>query len=178
MIYRESGQFKTSYQNDSVIFPIKQDRMFIFALLALAAFVVPMFASEYMLSGILIPFLVLSLAALGLNILTGYAGLLSLGSAAFMAVGAFATYNFLVRVPGMPLLLALVLGGLCAAAVGILFGLPSLRIKGFYLAAATLAAQFFVEWVLTKFSWFTNHSASGVISSPPLEVFGIAWIPQ
>lgn len=126
MIYRESGQFKTSYQNDSVIFPIKQDRMFIFALLALAAFVVPMFASEYMLSGILIPFLVLSLAALGLNILTGYAGLLSLGSAAFMAVGAFATYNFLVRVPGMPLLLALVLGGLCAAAVGILFGLPSL----------------------------------------------------
>ncbi|GAB2944637.1 branched-chain amino acid ABC transporter permease [Aquaspirillum soli] len=174
MIYRESGQFKTSYQNDSVIFPIKQDRMFIFALLALAAFVVPMFASEYMLSGILIPFLVLSLAALGLNILTGYAGLLSLGSAAFMAVGAFATYNFLVRVPGMPLLLALVLGGLCAAAVGILFGLPSLRIKGFYLAAATLAAQFFVEWVLTKFSWFTNHSASGVISSPPLEVFGIA----
>ena len=177
MIYRESGQFKTSYQNDSVIFPIKQDRMFIFALLALAALVVPMFASEYMLSGILIPFLVLSLAALGLNILTGYAGLLSLGSAAFMAVGAFATYNFLVRVPGMPLLLALVLGGLCAAAVGILFGLPSLRIKGFYLAAATLAAQFFVEWVLTKFSWFTNHSASGVISSPPLEVFGIALDP-
>lgn len=174
MIYRESGQFKTSYQNDSVIFPIKQDRMFIFALLALAAVIVPMFASEYMLSGILIPFLVLSLAALGLNILTGYAGLLSLGSAAFMAVGAFATYNFLVRVPGMPLLLALVLGGLCAAAVGILFGLPSLRIKGFYLAAATLAAQFFVEWVLTKFSWFTNHSASGVISSPQLEVFGIA----
>jgi branched-chain amino acid transport system permease protein len=111
-------------------------------------------------------------AGLGLNLLTGYAGQLSLGSAAFMAVGAFAAYNFMLRVPGMPLLAAIALGGLSAAALGTVFGLPSLRIKGFYLIVSTLAAQFFVQWVLTKVSWFSNDSASGVISAPRLEVLG------
>ncbi len=173
MIYRESGQFKTSYRADSVIFPIVQDRLFVGALLLAAFVAVPGLASDYLLSGILIPFLVLSLAALGLNILTGYAGQLSLGSAAFMAVGAFATYNFMLRIPGLPLLPALLLGGGVAALVGVLFGLPSLRIKGFYLAVATLAAQFFIEWALTKFGWFSNYSSSGVISAPALEVFGL-----
>ena len=173
MIYRESGQFKTSYRADSVIFPIVQDRLFVGALLLAAFVAVPGLASDYLLSGILIPFLVLSLAALGLNILTGYAGQLSLGSAAFMAVGAFATYNFMLRIPGLPLLPALLLGGGVAAVVGVLFGLPSLRIKGFYLAVATLAAQFFIECALTKFGWFSNYSSSGVISAPALEVFGL-----
>ena len=173
MIYRESGQFKTSYRADSVIFPIVQDRLFVGALLLAAFVAVPGLASDYLLSGILIPFLVLSLAALGLNILTGYAGQLSLGSAAFMAVGAFATYNFMLPIPGLPLLPALLLGGGVAAVVGVLFGLPSLRIKGFYLAVATLAAQFFIEWALTKFGWFSNYSSSGVISAPALEVFGL-----
>lgn len=173
MFYRESGQFKTSYAADAAIFPIAQDRLFILALLALAFIATPGLASDYLLSGILIPFLILSLAALGLNILTGYAGQLSLGSAAFMAVGAFATYNFMIRMPGMPLLLAFFLGGLTAALVGVAFGLPSLRIKGFYLAVATLAAQFFIEWVLTKFGWFSNYSSSGVISAPEMNVFGI-----
>ncbi|MCG9056160.1 branched-chain amino acid ABC transporter permease [Laribacter hongkongensis] len=173
MIYRESGQFKTSYRADSEIFPIVQDRLFVGALLLAAFVAVPGLASDYLLSGILIPFLVLSLAALGLNILTGYAGQLSLGSAAFMAVGAFATYNFMLRIPGLPLLPALLLGGGVAAVVGVLFGLPSLRIKGFYLAVATLAAQFFIEWALTKFGWFSNYSSSGVISAPALEVFGL-----
>jgi len=172
MFYRESGQFKSSYAADSAIFTIAQDRVFIAALLALSFVAIPGLASDYLLSGILIPFLILSLAALGLNILTGYAGQLSLGSAAFMAVGAFATYNFMVRLPGMPLLLALVLGGLCAALVGVAFGLPSLRIKGFYLAVATLAAQFFIEWVFTKFGWFSNYSSSGVISAPAMQIFG------
>ncbi len=174
MIYRESGQFKISYRTDSAIFPIAQDRYFILALLGLAFVAVPGMASEYLLAGILVPFLILSLAALGLNILTGYAGQLSLGSAAFMAVGAFAAYNFMLRLPGIPLLLAFILAGLTAAAVGIAFGLPSLRIKGFYLAVATLAAQFFIEWALTKFGWFTNYSSSGVITAPPMQVFGIA----
>jgi branched-chain amino acid transport system permease protein len=105
-------------------------------------FAVPLLASDYAFSAIFIPFLIFSLAALGLNILTGYAGQLSLGSAAFMAVGAFASYNFMLRVPGIPILLAFVLGGISAAMVGIAFGLPSLRIRGFYLAAATLATQF------------------------------------
>jgi len=172
MFYRETGQFKTSYVADSQIFPIRQDRIGVGLVLALAFVVVPLVASEYWFSALLIPFLVFALAALGLNILTGYCGQLSLGSAAFMAVGAYAAYNFQLRIEGMPILLSFVMGGLCAAAVGVLFGLPSLRIKGFYLAVATLAAQFFVVWVLTKFSWFSNNSSSGVIDAQNMEMFG------
>jgi branched-chain amino acid transport system permease protein len=172
MLYREAGQFKTSYVEDAQIFPIRQDRVALYALLAVAFVAVPLFANEYWLSAILIPFLIFSLATIGLNILTGYAGQLSLGTAAFMAVGAFAAYNFVLRVPGMPILVAFVLAGLCAALVGIVFGLPSLRIKGFYLAVATLAAQFFVVWALTHFSWFSNDSTSGVISVQKMEILG------
>jgi branched-chain amino acid transport system permease protein len=140
--------------------------------LLLAFGIVPCIGSDYLFSAILVPLLVLSLAGLGLNLLTGYAGQLSLGSAAFMAVGAFATYNFVLRVPGLPLLAAIVLGGASAAAVGVAFGLPSLRIKGFYLVVSTLAAQFFVQWLLTKVSWFSNDNPSGVISAPKLLVLG------
>lgn len=172
MIYREAGQYKTSYLRDSQIFPIAQDRYAVVAMLAVAFIGVPFFASAYVFSAILIPFLIFSLATLGLNILTGYAGQLSLGTAAFMAVGAFASYNFMLRVPGMPILVAFVLGGICAAAVGILFGLPSLRIRGFYLAASTLATQFFVVWCLTKVPWFTNNSSSGVITAQQVEILG------
>jgi branched-chain amino acid transport system permease protein len=172
MFYREAGQFKTTYRADSQILPIRQDRIGIFVILAIAFVAVPLFASPYAFSAILIPFLIFSLAALGLNILTGYAGQLSLGTAAFMAVGAFASYNFMLRVPGMPILIAFVLGGLCAAAVGVVFGLPSLRIRGFYLAAATLATQFFVIWCLTKVPWFTNNSSSGVITAQQIVIFG------
>ena len=141
-------------------------------LLLLAFVVVPRWAGDYWFSAILIPFLVLSLAGVGLNILTGYAGQLSVGASAFMAVGAFAAYNALLRIPGLPLLVGIAFGGLVAAAVGVLFGVPSLRIKGFYLLVSTLAAQFFVEWAFTKFSWFSNDNASGVITSPPLLVAG------
>lgn len=175
MLYREAGQFKASYQADQQIFPIRQDRVGFALVLAFFFLLVPALANQYWLQAILIPVLIFSLAALGLNILTGYAGQLSLGSAAFMAVGAFAAYNFMLRVPGMPFLLALVLGGLCAAAVGVAFGLPSLRIKGFYLAVATLAAQFFIIWALTKFPWFSNHSASGVISTQAVVILGYAF---
>jgi len=172
MFYREAGQFKTSYREDSAIFPIRQDRVALIAVALFAFVVTPLFASPYVFSGILIPFLILALAALGLNILTGYAGQLSLGTAAFMAVGAFASYNFVLRVPGMPVLLAFVCGGVMAAGVGVLFGLPSLRIRGFYLAVATLAAQFFVVWCLAKVGWFSNYSSSGVITAQPIEIFG------
>ena len=130
MIYRESGQFKTNYAADSAIFPIVQDKWFFAVLLALSMIFVPIVASDYMLTAILIPFLILALAALGLNILTGYAGQLSLGTAGFMAVGAFAAFNFATRIPDLPLLATFVLAGLMAAIVGIAFGLPSLRIKG------------------------------------------------
>jgi len=172
MFYREAGQFKTSYGADQQILPIRQDRIGMVVLLAVAFLGVPLFASEYWFSAILIPFLIFSLAALGLNILTGYAGQLSLGSAAFMAVGAYAAYNFQLRVEGMPILVSFLLGGVTAAGVGILFGLPSLRIKGFYLAVATLAAQFFIVWCLTKFPWLSNNSSSGVISAQKIIIFG------
>ena len=172
MFYREAGQFKTTYESDNQIFPIRQDRYALLAVLALALVVVPLFASPYMLSAILIPFLIFALAALGLNILTGYAGQLSLGTAAFMAVGAFASFNFLARLPELPILLAFVLGGLSAALVGIAFGLPSLRIRGFYLAAATLATQFFVVWCLTKIPYLTNYSTSGVITAQKIVILG------
>jgi branched-chain amino acid transport system permease protein len=172
MFYRETGQFKTSYGTDQQVFPIRQDRIGIALLLVVAFVGVPLFSSEYWFSAILVPFLIFSLAALGLNILTGYAGQLSLGSAAFMAVGAYAAYNFQVRIEGMPILVSFMLAGFTSAAVGILFGLPSLRIKGFYLAVATLAAQFFVVWCLTKFPYLSNDSSSGVISVPGVHILG------
>jgi branched-chain amino acid transport system permease protein len=175
MIYREAGQFKSTYAADQQIFPILQDRVAVAALLVLAFVVVPFVANEYWLSAILVPFLIFALAALGLNLLTGYAGQLSLGTAAFMAVGAFAAYNFMLRVPGMPVLGAFALGGICAALVGIVFGLPSLRIKGFYLAVATLAAQFFVVWALTHVDWFSNNSSSGVITAQKMEILGYSF---
>ncbi|QDF98833.1 branched-chain amino acid ABC transporter permease [Azoarcus sp. DD4] len=175
MLYREAGQFKASYQEDQQIFPIRQDRMGFAAILAFFFLVVPMIADQYWLQAILIPVLIFSLAAIGLNILTGYAGQLSLGSAAFMAVGAFGAYNFMLRIDGMPFIVGVVLGGLCAAAVGVAFGLPSLRIKGFYLAVATLAAQFFIVWALVKFPWFSNNASSGVITAQRVEILGYAF---
>src|SRR5947207_8322621 len=175
MLYREAGQFKTTYAADQQIFPIRQDRIGVVVLLVVAFLVIPVVANQYWLSAILVPLLIFALATLGLNILTGYAGQLSLGTAAFMAVGAFAAYNFMLRVPGIPLLAAFVLAGVCAALVGIVFGLPSLRIKGFYLAVATLAAQFFVVWALTKFGWLSNYSTSGVITTQRMEILGFAF---
>ena len=173
MLYRENGQFKTSYRADQQIFPILQDRLAIGLLLAFAAFVVPFVAPEYLFRAILIPFLIMSLAALGLNILVGYCGQISLGTGAFMAVGAYAAYNFSVRIEGMPLIASLLLGGVCATGVGVLFGIPSLRIKGLYLAVATLAAQFFVDWAFLRIKWFTNDSSSGSVSVAGLNVLGV-----
>ena len=175
MIYREAGQFKTTYPADQQVFPIRQDRVAVAVLLVVAFAVVPLVANQYWLSAILTPFLILALATLGLNILTGYAGQLSLGTAAFMAVGAFMAYNFELRMPWLPTLVSFALAGLCAAAVGIVFGLPSLRIKGFYLAVATLACQFFVLWALQRIGWFTNHSASGVITAQKVVILGYAF---
>jgi branched-chain amino acid transport system permease protein len=172
MIYRETGQFKTTYASDQQLFPILQDRVFVIAALAFAFVVVPFVASDYMFRAILTPFLILSLAALGLNILVGYCGQVSLGTGGFMAVGAYAAYNFAVRVPQLDLLVIFILAGLCAAAVGVVFGVPSLRIKGFYLAVATLAAQFFIDWAFARIKWFTNDTPSGSVSAPPLEILG------
>jgi branched-chain amino acid transport system permease protein len=173
MIYREAGQFKTTYASDQAIFPIRQDKVVV-AVAVAAAFVVPtLFWNEYWLQAVLIPFLVYALAALGLNLLTGYAGQLSLGTGGFMAVGAYGAYKITTAFPGLNILVAFVLAGLCAAAVGLVFGIPSLRIKGFYLAVATLAAQFFLLWVFNKFGWFVNYTPSGTITAPDRTVLGL-----
>ena len=173
MFYRENGQFKTTYKADQQIFPITQDRIAILLLLAVAFVAVPAMASDYFYRAILIPLVIMSMAALGVNILVGYCGQISLGSGAFMAVGAYGAFNFFVRFPGMPLVAALILGGLCATFFGILFGLPSLRVKGLYLAVATLAAQFFSDWMFLRIKWFTNNSDSGSVSVSNLQVFGM-----
>ena len=174
MLYRENGQFKTTYRSDQQIFPIAQDRIAVGLLLAVAFVGVPLLASEYLYTSILIPFVIMSLAALGVNVLVGYCGQISLGSGAFMAVGAYGAYNFYARIPGLPLIPTLILGGLCAMFFGILFGLPSLRVKGLYLAVATLAAQFFSDWMFLRIKWLTNDSPSGSVSVTNLKVLGIA----
>ena len=149
---------------------VTPSRIALATLLVVAAVLVPAFGSSYLLDAILTPFLVLSLAALGLNLLTGYTGLVSLGSAAFMAVGAFAAFDLDLCFPGLPVIASVLGAGLVTAVVGLAFGLPSLRLRGFYLAVSTLAAQFFVQWALTKFGWFSNYSPSGVIDAPALRI--------
>jgi len=173
MLYRENGQFKSTYRADQQIFPIRQDRIAIGVLLVAAVVLVPLLASQYLLRAICVPFLILSLAALGLNILVGYCGQISLGTGAFMAIGAYGAYNVYARISGMPLIAALLLGGVCSTAVGVLFGMPSLRIKGLYLAVATLAAQFFTDWAFLRIRWFTNNSTSGSVSVAGLNVLGV-----
>ncbi len=173
MFYREAGQFKTTYSADQSVFPIRQDRWFIAAVLLVAYFVVPVVANEYWLQVVLIPLLIFSLAAIGLNLLVGYAGQLSLGTGAFMAVGAYSTFKLTTAFPDLNIIVVFLLSGVVTAGVGILFGLPSLRIKGFYLAVATLAAQFFLIWMFNKVAWFTNYDPSGSITAPPREVLGV-----
>jgi branched-chain amino acid transport system permease protein len=173
VIYREAGQFKTSYAADQAVFPIVQDRVVVAAFLVLAFVLPPAVASEYWLQAVLIPFLVYAMAAVGLNLLTGYAGQVSLGTGGFMAVGAYAAFKLTTAFPGLSIPVVFVLAGVMAAAVGIVFGLPSLRIKGFYLAVATLAAQFFLIWLFNKVAWFVNYASSGTITAPPRTVLGV-----
>ena len=173
MLYRENGQFKATYRADQQIFPILQDRVVVLALIAFAYVGVPLLASEYLFRAILIPFLILALAAIGLNLLVGYCGQISLGSGAFMAVGAYAAYNLTQRIPELNIVVAFILAGGIAMLVGVLFGVPSLRIKGLYLAVATLAAQFFSDWVFTRIKWLSNYSTSGSVQVPVIELFGL-----
>src|SRR5437763_2225468 len=175
------------------IFPIRQDRIALGILLGIAFVGVPLLATchiwpfngEYLLWAILLPFLILALAAIGVNILVGYCGQISLGSGAFMAIGAYCAYKFgtgvhlplellgtQISIPPLPVLPSILLGGLMAAFVGILFGVPSLRIKGLYLAVATLAAQFFFDWLFIRVKWFTNYTSSGSVVAPELNFFG------
>jgi len=173
MFYREAGQYKTSYAADMAVFPIRQDRIGIAVILAVALVGIPLFASDFLLTSIMIPFLIFALATIGLNILTGYCGQLSLGTGAFMGVGAYACYKLTSYFPDTNILVWIVASGFFSAAVGVVFGLPSLRIKGFYLAVATLAAQFFLEWAFIRIPWLYNANASGAIEVAGRTGFGI-----
>ena len=173
MLYRTSGQFKTTYQADQALFPVRQDAVLLIVILVFAWVILPFTASEFAFQTLLIPVLIYALAATGLNILTGYAGQLSLGTGAFMGVGAYACYKLITIFPEMNLLIAVLLSGVFSAGVGVLFGLPSLRIKGFYLAIATLAAQFFLIWLFEKWAWLYNNNASGAIQVPNVDIFGV-----
>ena len=173
MIYREAGQFKTTYAADQAIFPIIQDRVLVILAVVAVVLVPPLAANQYWLQAILIPFLIYSLAALGLNLLTGYAGQLSLGTGGFMAVGAYSAFKLTTAFPQVNIILVFLLSGLVAAGVGLLFGIPSLRIKGFYLAVATLASQFFLIWLFNKVPWFVNYASSGTITAPNRIVLGV-----
>lgn len=175
MFYRDAGELKTSYGEEQAIFPVALDRWAVAGVVAVGALVVPLMAGPYWLGSILLPFLILSVAALGLNILTGYAGQLSLGSGAFMAVGAYAALNLVIRLPALPFPVSLALAGAIAGAICLLFGLLSLRIRGFYVAVATLAAQFFIEWLCTHIPWLVLNTPSGVVSTPALSLFGHAF---
>lgn len=166
MFYREAGDFKTTYAEDSQTFPIKFDRWRYWLVLAVAYLVIPFLINDYWANAIFVPFLIYAIAAIGLNILTGYCGQVSLGTGGFMAVGAYACYKLMTSFPDVNIVFHIILSGGITAAVGAAFGLPSLRIKGFYLAVATLAAQFFLVWLFNKVAWFYNYSASGQINAP------------
>lgn len=174
MFYREAGDFSTSYAEDSQTFPIKFDRYRYYFVLIVAFAAVPFLINDYLVSAVFLPFLIYAIAAIGLNILTGYCGQVSLGTGGFMAVGAYACYKLMTSFPDINIFFHVIGGGLITAFVGVLFGLPSLRIKGFYLAVATLAAQFFLVWLFNRVPWFYNYSASGQINAPERSVFGVA----
>ena len=173
MFYREAGDFSTTYREDSQTFPIRFDRLRYYAVLVIAFAIIPFLLNDYWVNAIFLPFLIYSIAAIGLNILTGYCGQVSLGTGGFMAVGAYATYKLMTAFPDVSMVVHILLAGGITAFVGVLFGLPSLRIKGFYLAVATLAAQFFLVWLFNRVPWFYNYSASGQINSPERTFFGI-----
>jgi branched-chain amino acid transport system permease protein len=173
MLYREAGQYKTSYAADMAVFPVLQDRIGIAVIVVIAYVALPLLANNFLLNAVLIPFLIFSLAAIGLNLLTGYTGLLSLGTGGFMGVGAYACLKLTTYFPNVNIIVWILASGFFSAAVGVLFGLPSLRIKGFYLAVATLAAQFFLEWCFIRIPWLYNNSVSGAIEVPLRTMFGI-----
>ena len=173
MFYREAGDFSKTYREDSQTFPIRFDRYRYYAVLLIAFAIIPFLLNDYWINAIFLPFLIYSIAAIGLNILVGYCGQVSLGTGGFMAVGAYATYKLMTSFPEVSMVVHILLAGGITAFVGVLFGLPSLRIKGFYLAVATLAAQFFLVWLFNRVPWFYNNSASGQINSPERTFFGI-----
>jgi len=173
MFYREAGQYKTTYEADQALFPIRQDKIGMALILAAAFILVPLTASDFVIDSVLTPVLIFALAAIGLNLLTGYTGLLSLGTGGFMGVGAFACYKLATYFPGINIVVLIICSGVFSAAAGIVFGLPSLRIKGFYLAVATLASQFFLSWCFIRIPWLYNFNISASIEVPTHTLLGV-----
>ena len=170
MFYRETGIFKTSYAADMALYPLPLSRWALGGIGVLLLIVVPFVASDYVLT-VLNLILVAVVGAVGLNILTGYAGQISIGQGGFMAVGAY-TAAKLITVWHAPFWLAVPAGGAMTALVGTFVGIPSLRIKGLYLAIATLAAQFIIEWLINHVTWISG-GIQATIQMPAPVVFGI-----
>ena len=157
--------FMTYTKNDIINFCV---------LMVLGLVIIPTFIkTEYWYTSILIPWLCLALATIGQQIVMGYTGQLALGAAGFMAAGAFACFNLILRVPELGFFGSLIVSGLIAAAFGILFGLPSLKVRGIYLMVATLASQFFIVWMIDKFGWFKNYDSSGIITAQDIVILGV-----
>ncbi len=157
--------FMTYTKNDIINFCV---------LMLLGLVIIPTFIkTEYWYTSILIPWLCLALATIGQQIVMGYTGQLALGAAGFMAAGAFACFNLILRVPELGFFGSLIVSGLIAAAFGILFGLPSLKVRGIYLMVATLASQFFIVWMIDKFGWFKNYDSSGIITAQDIVILGV-----
>ncbi len=169
MFHRESGVFKTSYAADMALYPLPIARWAVAALAALFIVAAPLALGNYPLS-ILNLILIAVVGALGLNILVGYTGQISIGTGAFMSVGAY-TAAKLVVIFHAPFWIALPAGGLMAAAVGAIVGIPSLRIKGIYLAISTLAAQLIIEWTINHVEWISG-GVQASINVPRPSVFG------
>jgi branched-chain amino acid transport system permease protein len=169
MFHRETGVFKTSYASDMALYPLPIARGTVIALLVLFIVIVPLAFGEYYLS-IINLVLISIVGALGLNILVGYTGQISIGHAAFMSVGAYTAANLAVRA-GLPFWITLPAGGLMAAIVGAVVGIPSLRIKGLYLAIATLAGQLIIEWIINHVPWISGGTQAS-IQVPRPSLFG------
>ncbi len=151
----------------------KKDLINLAVCMVLSVLIIPTFIkTEYWYTSILIPWLCLALATIGQQIVMGYTGQLALGAAGFMAAGAFAMFNLILRVPDLGFVGSLIVSGLIAAAFGILFGLPSLKVRGIYLMVATLASQFFIIWMIDKFGWFKNYDSSGIITAQDIVILG------
>ena len=170
MFHREAGVFKTTYASDMALYPLPIAKWTVLALALIFVVIVPLTVHEYYLSILNLIFIAV-VGALGLNILVGYTGQISIGHGAFMSVGAYTAANFAVKL-GLPFWITLPLGGLMAALIGVVVGMPSLRIKGLYLAIATLAGQLIIEWTINHVPAISG-GAQASIEVPRPELFGL-----
>ena len=173
MLYREVGQYKSSYAADMAVFPILQDRIGIIVILVVAYVVFPLIGNDFLLNTIMIPFLIFSLAAIGLNLLTGYTGLLSLGTGAFMGVGAYACLKLTTIFPHVNILSGYWCRDFSRPRSAFCLDCPRCGSRDSISRWRTLAAQFFLEWCFIRIPWLYNNSVSGAIEVPLRTFLGI-----